>query len=407
MTALSPVTAGDRLVQLDILRGFALFGILMVNFEYFLNPIQSVVLGYAGGLQSAGAGVDLGIKILAEGKFYPLFSMLFGAGFALMYERAVERGQGFWSVYLRRLMVLLAFGLVHMLLIWSGDILLTYALVAFLMVLFFRRTPASRLPKWAVVFLLLPTVVQLGLFGLLALVPADAATEVQQQFATELASTRETVAQAAAIYANGSFIDAVGQRLDDLLFLLSSFLFWIPPILGFFLIGRWLIVTGRLADPERHAGFFGALLKLGFLLGLPLSALAGWLIWQENLIQPTARLALGSVCLALGAPLLALGYLATVVLNRHRLTWLAPAGRMALTNYLMQSLFWTWMIYGYGLGLGPRIPPALTPVLVIAFFALQIVVSRLWLERFRFGPAEWLWRSLTYLRVQPMRKAPG
>jgi len=407
MTALSPVTAGDRLDQLDILRGFALFGILMVNFEYFLNPIQSVVLGYAGGLQSADAGVDLGIKILAEGKFYPLFSMLFGAGFALMYERAVERGQGFWSVYLRRLMVLLAFGLVHMLLIWSGDILLTYALVAFLMVLFFRRTPASRLPKWAVVFLLLPTVVQLGLFGLLALVPADAAVEVQQQFATELASTREIVAQAAAIYANGSFIEAVGQRLDDLLFLLSSFLFWIPPILGFFLIGRWLIVTGRLADPERHADFFSTLMKLGFLLGLPLSVLAGWLIWQENLIQPTARLALGSACLAFGAPLLALGYLATVVLNRHRLTWLAPAGRMALTNYLMQSLFWTWMIYGYGLGLGPRIPPALTPVLVAAFFALQIVVSRLWLERFRFGPAEWLWRSLTYLRVQPMRKAPG
>jgi len=404
MSALSPVTSGERLDQLDVLRGFALFGILLVNFEFFLNPIQSVVLGHAGGLQSVGDGVDLGIKILAEGKFYPLFSMLFGAGFALMYERAVERGQGFWGVYLRRLLLLLSFGLAHMLLIWSGDILLTYALVAFLMVLFFRRTPASRLPKWAVVFLLLPSLVQLALFGLLAMVPPEAAADVQQQFATELASTRETVAQAAAIYANGTFIEATAQRFDDLLFLLSSFLFWIPPILGFFLIGRWLIVTGRLADPDGHAGFYSAALKLGFLLGLPLCIVAGWLIWPENLIQPTPGLALASICLAVGAPLLALGYLALVVVNRRRLSWLAPAGRMALTNYLLQSLFWTWVIYGYGLGLGPEIPGALTPVLVVAFFALQILISRWWLQRFRFGPAEWLWRSLTYLSPQPMRK---
>ncbi|NBD94915.1 MAG: DUF418 domain-containing protein, partial [Gammaproteobacteria bacterium] len=278
MSALAPVTPGERLDQLDILRGFALFGILLVNFEYFLNPIQSVVLGHTGGLQTPADAVDLGIKILAEGKFYPLFAMLFGAGFALMYERAVERGQGFWSVYLRRLLILLVFGLVHLLLIWSGDILLVYALVAFVMVLLFRRTPASRLPKWAVVFLLVPTLAIVALAGLVAMVPPSAAGELQQEFAAELVSTRETVAQAAAIYANGSFVEASSQRLEDLPFLL----------------------------------------------------------WQENMIIPTPSLALASVCLAVGAPLLAFGYLAVIVVNRHRLTWLAPAGRMALTNYLMQ-----------------------------------------------------------------------
>jgi uncharacterized protein len=404
---MTPVSARERLDQLDILRGFALLGILLVNFEYFLNPIQSVVLGHTGGLQSAADAVDLGIKMLAEGKFYPLFSMLFGAGFALMYERAVERGRGFWTVYLRRLLILLVFGLVHLVLIWSGDILLTYALVAFLMVLLFRRTPASRLPKWAVVFILLPALVISALAGLIALAPPEAMSEMQQQFDADLAAARETVAQAASIYAGGSFMAATAQRFDDLLFLLSSFLFWIPPIMGFFLIGRWLIVTGRLVDPDRHARFYRAALLIGFLIGLPLCIAGGWLSWGENLIVPTATLALGSACIGVGAPALAFGYLALIVTNRHRLTWMAPAGRMALTNYLLQSLFWTWVIYGYGLGLGPVIPPALTPVLVAGFFALQVLLSRLWLERFRFGPAEWLWRSLTYLRAQPMRKAPG
>ncbi|MEE4638347.1 MAG: DUF418 domain-containing protein [Wenzhouxiangella sp.] len=405
MSALSPVTAGERLDQLDILRGFALFGILMVNFEYFLNPIQGVVLGHSGGLQSAADAVDLAIKVLAEGKFYPLFSMLFGAGFALMYERAAERGQAFWRVYLRRLLILLAFGLIHMLLIWSGDILLTYALVALLMVLLFRGTPTSRLPKWAMVFVLLPTVTIVALAGLIALAPPEAMTEIQQQLDVELASARETVAQAASVYASGSFLEATVQRFDDMWFLLSSFLFWIPPVMGFFLIGRWLIITGRLADPARHAGFYRAALAVGLAVGLPLCIAGGWLTWDESMVVPTADLGLGVACLGVGAPALAFGYLALVVMNRHRLAWLAPAGRMALTNYLLQSLFWTWVVYGYGLGLGPVIPPALSPILVTAFFLLQVVGSRLWLERFRFGPAEWAWRSLTYLSLQPIRKA--
>ena len=404
MSTLTPVAAGERLDQLDVLRGFALFGILLVNFEYFLNPIQAVVLGHAGGLQSAGDAVDLIVKILAEGKFYPLFSMLFGAGFALMYERAVQRGQPFWPVYLRRLLVLLGIGLVHMLLIWSGDILLTYALIAFLMVLLFRRTPASRLPKWAVVFLLLPTLMMIAFTGLMALAPPEAVNDMNRQFAEDLAEARETVTQAAAVYTSGTFMEATTQRFDDMLFLFASFLFWIPPILGFFLLGRWLIVTGRLAHPDLHTGFFSGALKLGFLAGLPLCILGGWLIWEQDLLVLTPRLALASVCLAVGAPLLAFGYLAAVVVNRRRLAWLAPAGRMALTNYLLQSLFWTWMIYGYGLGLGPDIPHAITPVLAVGFFALQVVASHIWMTRFRFGPAEWVWRCLTYMDLQPIRK---
>lgn len=402
---LTPVAAGERLDQLDILRGFALFGILLVNFEFFLNPMQSVVLASELDPGSTDGITRLVVAILAEGKFYALFSMLFGAGFALMMERANARAGAFWPVYLRRLLGLLAIGLAHMLLVWSGDILVVYAVVAFVMVLLFRRTPVSRLPKWAVVFLLLPTLVMVLLTGMMALAPPESLADLPRQFSADLEQARTTSESAAAIIASGSFGQAVAQRLDDMLFMFESFLFWIPPILGYFLLGRWLIATGRLSRLDAHAGFHRKALVLGLVVGLPLCIAGAWLMRDQNLIVMTPQLALASSLIAVGAPLLAFGYLALILLNRHRLDWLAPAGRMALTNYLCQSLFWTWMIHGYGLGLGPEIDPWLTPILAIGFFALQIVVSHLWLARFRFGPAEWLWRSLTYLKIQPISKA--
>lgn len=404
---LTPVTGSERLDQLDILRGFALFGILLVNFEFFLSPIQSVVLGAASGVDNSDAAVGWGIKALAEGKFYALFSMLFGAGFTLMAERAIERGKTFWPLYLRRLLILLGIGLVHLLLIWSGDILVVYAVVAFLMVLLFRKTPVRRLPKWAVVFLLVPALIIIGLSALLSVGPPEVINETDQQFNEALEQARSTADKAATIYASGSFAEATVQRLDDMGFLFMNFLFWVPPILGYFLLGRWLIATQRLTRPNFHVRFYRGALLLGFLVGLPLCLASTWMIWNQNLIVITPQLALAYLCLAIGAPLMAFGYLALVITNRHRLAWLAPAGRMALTHYLTQSLFWTWMIYGYGLGLGPDIPYWSTPILALVFFTLQIVASHWWLNRFRFGPAEWVWRSLTYLHLQPMRKSIG
>ena len=395
-----------RLEHLDVLRGFALLGILLVNFEWFTRPLQAIVLAGEASL----AGLDLvaaqAVATLAEGKFYPLFSMLFGAGFALMLERARARGAAFWSIYLRRLVVLLIFGLAHILLVWSGDILLVYSLSAFLMILLFRNTPARRLWKWAIFFWVLP--VLLMWLGALSIEATRGDPEIHTELVAEFEADRDeakaAVDRAARIHAEGSFAENVAQRGRDLLFLISVAPFWIPPFIGFFLLGRWMIATGKLTRPDENSPWLRRWRAVGLLAGLPLAAAAVWLMHGQDLMMPSLRLATGMTLMTVASVLVPLGYLSTVTLAWRRLDFLAPAGRMALTNYLLQSLFWTWVFFGYGLGLWGEVPRAAQVPLALLFFALQVLLSRWWLNRFRFGPAEWLWRSLTYWQLQPMKR---
>ncbi len=400
----------QRLLHLDVLRGFALLGILLVNFEWFVRPIQAIVMGAEPGLSGASLVVDWLIMALAEGKFYALFSMLFGAGFALMAERASQKQAPFWGLYLRRLFILLLFGLGHMLLVWAGDILVVYSLCAFIMVLLFRKTPVQRLWKWAIAFFALPVVlVWLGALSIAATSQADpeAHERIIASFEADVVEMREQVDRALRIQTEGRWSENVAQRVRDGVFLASNAVFWVPSILGFFLLGRWLLVSQRLLRPEEHKLFFRRWRSRGLLLGLPLSLVATLMMYQSVQIVPTPGLALGLTLFMTGAVLLALAYLSMVVLGAQRLAFLAPAGQMALTNYLTQSLFWTWMIYGHGLGLGPLLPRWSHLFLALGFFAVQVVVSRWWMARFRYGPAEWLWRSLTYLTRQPMRRVPS
>jgi uncharacterized protein len=142
----------------------------------------------------------------------------------------------------------------------------------------------------------------------------------------------------------------------------------------------------------------------GPVAGLPIAAVAVWLMHGQSIMVPSMRVAAGMTLMTIAGVFVPLGYLSVVTLNHRRLGFLAPAGRMALTNYLLQSLVWTWVFFGYGLGLWGEISRAVQLPLAFAFFGLQILISRWWLDRFRFGPAEWLWRSLTYWRFQPMRR---
>jgi uncharacterized protein len=397
----------DRLIHLDVLRGFALLGILLVNFEWFARPLQAIVLGAEPGLGGLDLAVDFLIKSLAEGKFYALFSMLFGAGFALMAERALQREAPFWGIYLRRLLVLLLFGIAHMLLVWAGDILVVYSLCAFLMVLLFRKTPVTRLWKWALVFFLLPMLLIWAgaLFIAASSMDPELHAEVVSGFEADAVQMQDNVATAALIQAEGSWRENVGQRLRDAVFLMTNAMFWVPPIIGFFLIGRWLIKTRKLTEPYEHLLFFRRWRSRGLLLGLVLSVAAALVLYDANITYPTMPTAVGYTLAMAGGVLLSLGYLSMIVLAAQRLAFLAPAGQMALTNYLSQSLFWTWMFYGHGLGLGTSMPRWSHLLLAAGFFAVQIAISHWWMARFRFGPAEWLWRSLTYWQIQPMKRS--
>ncbi len=395
-----------RLTHLDILRGFALLGILLVNFEWFTRPLQAIVLAGEENL----AGLDLlaaqAVTTLGEGKFYPLFSILFGAGFALMLERARERGAPFWGVYLRRLAVLFVFGLAHMVLVWSGDILLVYSLSAFVMILLFRNTPARRLWKWAIFFWVLP--VLLMWLGAVSIEATRGDPEIHAELMAGFEAGRDeaetVVEQAARIHAEGSYAENVAQRGRDLRFLIGVAPFWIPPFIGFFLLGRWLIATGKLNRPDDNEPWLRRWRAVGLAGGLPIAAAAVWLMHGQDMMIPTLRVAAGMTLMTMASVFVPLGYLSVVTLAWRHLEFLAPAGRMALTNYLLQSIFWTWVFFGYGLGLWGEVPRAAQVPLALAFFAVQVLLSRWWLGRFRFGPAEWLWRSLTYWQFQPMRR---
>ncbi|WP_115513370.1 MULTISPECIES: DUF418 domain-containing protein [Xanthomonas] len=400
---LFPTAASERIVVLDVLRGFALLGILLMNIEAFVGPLDLALSGVEPHWHGADRVADALVYIFVQGKFYTLFSMLFGMGFAVMAQRAERTGRGFFGMYLRRTAGLLVIGLAHTLLLWSGDILVTYAMLAVLL-LGARNAPTVTLP-WlaALVYLCAPALVLLyGAAG--ALMQADPASAVEWKTAMVDVAQRAVAnvhAQRAAL-GHGTYLQATTQRWHDLREAMSGLSINGPAMLGMFLLGSWFVRSGAIAAPERFPQLFRVLRYGALPLGLGVMLLS---YAMEPWMDP-GRLSMrlsGAFALALVAgPLMSLGYAAWVVRFAARLAWLAPAGRMALSNYLLQSLLCTWMFYGYGLGYFEQLPRVWQLPFAVGLFALQVVMSQLWLRWFRFGPIEWLWRSVTYLRVPPM-----
>lgn len=410
--ALGPTRALERIEILDVLRGFALFGILLVNMGLFIHPFQYVTqpITHANSLDAAAGWL---IRVLAEGKFYSLFSLLFGMGFMIQMERAAAKGRPFLPVYLRRSLALLLIGFLHASLIWIGDILMVYALVGLLLI-FFRQMRPRRLLIWAAVLLLLPTLFLTAVGGLMQLGSQDpaVAAQVQEVIAAQQAQTAQDIAAAYTVYGEGNFAQITAQRLADLGDLWLYNLFVVPNVLAMFLLGVYFTKQRILADLSSHRPLLRRMLLWGGSVGLILNILYATLISQVDRTLPTTATLVATFAQAIGAPLLMLGYVGGLGLLWLRPTWqarlhrLAPAGRMALTNYLMQSVIATTIFYGYGLGLFGQVGAAAGLLLTVAIYAVELTWSGPWLARFRFGPAEWVWRTLTYLHPQPIRVTP-
>ncbi|WP_415916128.1 DUF418 domain-containing protein [Xanthomonas arboricola] len=403
---LLPIATSERIAVLDVLRGFALLGILLMNIEAFVGPLDLAVTGVEPHWHGADRVADALVYLLVQGKFYTLFSLLFGMGFAVMAQRAAQAGRGLLGTYLRRTVGLLVIGLLHALLLWSGDVLVTYALLA-LLLLATRSVPTVTLPWFAaLVYCCAPALTLLyGVAGTLMQLDPAAAVEWKAAMADAAQQAAANVQAQRAAFGSGSYTQATLQRWHDLQYAMTGLSINGPAMLGMFLLGSWFVRSGAIAAPEHFPRLFRAL-RYGVLpLGLGVMGVSYAL---EPWIDP-ARLDLrlsGAFALSLIAgPLMSLGYAAWVVRLAPRLAWLAPAGRMALTNYLMQSLVCTWIFYGYGLGYFEQLPRVWQLPFALALFALQVVLSQLWLRWFRFGPMEWLWRSVTYLRVPPMRRS--
>lgn len=401
---LGPVATGDRLTVMDMLRGAALLGVFAMNIEWFSRPMQQM----GSGIPLDAVGLDRmaawAVHVLVAGKFWTMFSLLFGMGFALMAERIAAAGHSVERVYVRRMAGLFAFGLLHIVLLWPGDILHTYAMAGLLLMVMRGLAPKWQLLAGVAMYL------AMGLFylvnaGLLMLVPAEMMAGMRNDFAA-------AATNASTVYPTGGFAAVTVRRVLDYLQIgLQGQLVMVPMATGVFLVGSWLMRGGWLRDPAMHRRFWWRLLAVVLPPGLLFTAcgVALGTSFAGGAFDPRAVTSLS--LMLLGALPLSLAYVAVLVLawsyrpGARVLGVLAPAGRMALTHYLAQSLLCSLLFYGYGLGLWGELGRAAQIGLVLAIFALQVAVSHAWLARHRYGPMEWLWRWATYGRRPQWRRA--
>lgn len=400
---LRPVASSERVETIDILRGLALFGILAANIRGFAGPAAAYMMPSAFWPALHDRLAQTFIDTFIQGKFITIFAFLFGVGFAVQFERASERGAKFGWTYSRRLAVLLAFGLIHGLLIWFGDILLMYALDGFLL-LFFRKRQNKTLAIWATLLLLfMPALVTLMYVAALS----------GAKLPDFPVPTAAALAQLERTFEDGSWLAIQQQRMRDAVSYNYNYFFFIGwNILGLFLLGvlawrkRFFHPTPESLPRYRAAMWWGLGIGIG---GNVAASLLKWI--YDPPPMPTTVASYAMMMLSLIATLfLSLGYICAVILLcqsdawRARLRRFGAIGRTALSNYLLQSIIGTLLFYSYGLGLFGDLGPAALLPLTFVIFAIQAVISPWWIERFRFGPVEWLWRRLTYRGPLPMRK---
>ncbi|MFZ5831421.1 MAG: DUF418 domain-containing protein [Planctomycetota bacterium] len=422
-----PVHPDERFEAVDVLRGFALLGILAMNIVAFAWPFPGYENPHFSGGDTAPNVVAWMINsLLFSGKMMTLFSMLFGAGLVLMGDRAAARGASLAGTYYRRIFWLLAIGLVHAYLIWGGDILVTYALCGLLLYLFRRRSPRTLLIL-AIIVLLIASAL-----GYAFLLYGRFAQEVAAQVDSNIAAGQESAEWQVALHASwnndlssffqpdqsdfhkelalyrGGYWGIVAGRVPEvLLFQTYGFLFFMLWGAGGRMLLGMALMKWRVFSGERSWRFYRGLALLGYGCGLPLTVLGALQLFAHD--YNPLRTPVGSLLFGLGMVPVALGHAAVVMMicKAGVLRWLndrvAAVGRMALTNYLMQSLLATTLFYGYGVGLFGHVDRVGLWGIVLLIWAFQLWISPIWLNRHAYGPAEWLWRSLTYWRWQPLR----
>ncbi|MBC7655963.1 MAG: DUF418 domain-containing protein, partial [Frankiaceae bacterium] len=467
-------------------------GIFLMNVEWFTRPIAEL-----------GTGVDVsqtGINYVAswmiytfvQGKFWTMFSLLFGMGFAVMLGRAQSADRGFVTPYIRRIIGLFLFGSAHYVMVWTGDILHNYAVTAIFLLLittnswrttlglllsfaatgvavfftlgkdsvgpfgmhamlltvvlvasyFLNRGSVARYWKWGVTLYSLPFAVMLAVTAVSALKPIEAvkAPAKQEQVATRPAANaaakldrakpeeKDEATQRAenkakrekkrleeiALYTKGSYYDSLVFRtkeyIEDLPFAAGlSFL-----ALPMFLIGFWFVRSGVIGNIQQNLPLFRRLAVTALPIGLLMTLASGGL--HSNLLNadweaPSNRIA--QTLFQWGMMPQSIGYVALLIcclytpLGKTLLSPLRFAGQMALTNYISANAIGMFFFSGYGLGYWGQVPRAGQVVFVFTVFALQLIFSWLWLSRFRYGPAEWVWRAITYWQIPAMRRDSG
>ncbi|WP_083602095.1 DUF418 domain-containing protein [Thalassotalea sp. PP2-459] len=501
---LSPVHAQQRINLLDYLRGFALIGILFMNVEWFNRPDVDLLqfdFTQTGGNWAASWLV----KVFIEGKFYKLFSLLFGMGFAVMLIRAQEVGRPFGAWFTRRMIVLFVIGMCHLVFLWGGDILHDYAvaglmLLGFVFILRWKKLSRFNTPtafaKTGFTLILLPFIIltfvgigygvthdnqktsaswqekseviaqveqriltaqSVGEFLLTSAEykalnensnkqdetkKSEALTKIPEQEQTsdhtensdldqhtEESTPEERIEKSVnkqyeskqkrhyrsveeeRIFTEGDYWQATQHRWEKAIRALGNTPFFALFIcLPLFMVGYWLIASERLKHPEKHQSFFNTLCYGGLFFGLILSVSGVYLNLHPATKAAPELQAVGNNLFFLGQFVLCAGYVGLFVKVHQKrwftraFSWLSPLGKMALTNYISHSIIFTTIFYGYAGGMFGQIDRTQQMLFVVVVIIFQVIVSLIWLSYFRFGPLEWLWRSATYLKLQPMKR---
>ena len=405
-----PVQYKERSDILDVLRGFAILGIFLVNtlafslYIFLKEPTKAALF-----TSDADKWVHYFVSVFLEGKFYSLFSLLFGIGFTIILYRNQAAGKNGLAIFYRRLFVLLLFGLAHALLLWDGDILVLYALIGMFLPLF-RNFSDRTLIIIAIILIFSPLLFDLvkvlsgGKLNLAKPLEAlgistDAKYGITEDNFMTYPIDHPTY-EAVLKWSQGAFFWRYQFILDSNR---------IPKVLAMFLIG---FVAGRrmiYAKLEENLDLLKKIFKWSLIIGLPTS-LAFAYFEHDDKSLPVAMGLIDTLFYAISVIPLSIAYASGICLIwmqpdwKRRLKYLAPVGRMALTNYIFQSLISIFIYYGFGLGLGAKFGPALSLPIAIGIFLLQVLFSNLWFRWFQYGPLEWIWRQLTYWKRLPLLK---
>lgn len=396
---MAPVKTSERYVILDALRGFAILGICAANYpEFSLYTFQGKEIADA----MPTAGIDRVLRFmlyfLVDGKFYTLFSLLFGIGFSIIISNAARKGANGFRIFYRRMALLTLIGFLHLMFIWSGDILMLYALLGMCLPLL-RNVSDRGLLRTAAFFLLLPIAVD-AVTQVLGVSLSAPAVREQWRYCDRYGITEENF---------GYWLRDATSYGDMFKFLIQGA--WVRvqefvdgnryfKVFGLFVLGFYIGRNRMYADLAARKPLLRRVTVIGLAAGLPLSLLYAWSCMNGHPLGNAVHTAIYTVSVY---PL-GLAYMCGMCLIylRHKdlAVWrrLAYPGRMALTNYIGQSVIGALLFYGIGLGLGASFGLVQTELVVAGVYLFQMAFSRVWLRFFRFGPLEWIWRMLTYGR---------
>ncbi len=376
----------NRIEGIDALRGIALVGVLLINLDTEFRTTffeQFLPVSYPN-VADKVARATLGF--LVEFKAITIFSMLFGVGLAIQREAIGSRGAVPWLLT-RRMLVLLGFGLIHLTVIWNGDILTEYALAGLVALPFLFG------PKW---LLIGASATAMLIFLCIPFLPFEFPFPNLNWMGVH-------IPQAKLVYGNGGFLEIMRFRIAELPTLSVYLIYIFPRTLSLILFGAWAWRCGFLRDDAVRGNVQGSVGWTAVAVGLILSWLNGSGIPAPMVLEFQVKYFVdvsAPIILAIGYWILALRYFGQ---SSGRITaWFAAVGRMAFTNYIMQSVVLGLLFFGYGFGLLGQLGVLQGVAISLALFATQIWLSRLWLSRYRMGPLEWLWRSLMYGKVQPI-----